>query len=135
MSNFVCACSHKQANHIGYGYSNNPGRCTSCSCTEYDPKEIMSKRLNHEDEHIKIDFTTLPGSLYPDMVNHPNHYKSPNGLEVIDVIEGFNLNYYLGNCVKYICRAGKKDPSKELEDLNKAVFYLNRQISNLEKNK
>ena len=54
-------------------------------------------------------------------------------IEVIDVIEGLKLPYHLGNAVKYIARAGHKDPAKTTEDLRKAVWYLNRYISLLEK--
>jgi len=61
-------------------------------------------------------------------VNHPRHYKSDGGIEAIDVIEGFGLDFHLGNCVKYVLRAGKKDSSKTVEDLRKAVWYLNRAI-------
>lgn len=66
-----------------------------------------------------------------DPVNHPAHYTSGN-IEVIDFIEDQHLNYHLGNAVKYISRAGKKDPMKEIEDLEKAVWYINRHIKNLE---
>ena len=62
-----------------------------------------------------------------DPVNHPDHYKS-GGLEVIDVIESFSLNFRLGNTVKYILRAGKKNPEKRIEDLKKAAWYLQREI-------
>lgn len=61
-----------------------------------------------------------------DMINHPPHYDSGNGLEVLDVIEGFNLGFHRGNVVKYILRAGKKESA--LEDLLKAEFYLKREI-------
>ena len=62
-----------------------------------------------------------------DNVNHPAHYT-----EVIDFIEDKQLGYHLGNAVKYISRAGKKDPEKTAEDLRKAVWYLNRYIEKLE---
>ena len=68
-----------------------------------------------------------------DPVNHPSHY-TDGKIEVLDFIEDKKLNYHRGNAVKYICRAGKKDPAKEAEDLEKAVFYLNREIQLL-KNK
>lgn len=68
-----------------------------------------------------------------DPVNHPSHY-TDGKIEVLDFIEDKKLNYHRGNAVKYICRAGKKDPTKEAEDLEKAVFYLNREIELL-KNK
>ena len=66
-----------------------------------------------------------------DMVNHPSHY-TDGSIEVIDFIEDKRLNYHRGNAVKYICRAGKKDPEKEVEDLQKAVWYINREIQRLE---
>lgn len=65
----------------------------------------------------------------PDMVNHPPHYKSASGLETIDVIEAFGLNFRLGNTVKYILRAGKK--GDRLEDLLKARWYLEREMQYL----
>jgi hypothetical protein len=68
----------------------------------------------------------LPG-MGPSMVTHPPHYNSGK-FEVIEVIEDWKLGYHKGNAVKYIARAGLKDPSKEIEDLEKAVWYLNRLI-------
>lgn len=65
-----------------------------------------------------------------DAVNSPSHY-TDGTIEVIDFIEDKNLNYHRGNAVKYISRAGKKDKSKEVEDLQKAVWYLNREIARL----
>lgn len=62
-----------------------------------------------------------------DNVNHPSHYTDGN-IEVIDFIEDKKLGYHLGNAVKYISRAGKKDPDKYIEDLQKAVWYLQREI-------
>jgi len=59
-----------------------------------------------------------------DLVNHPPHYKS-NGMEVIEVIEAFELNYNLGNAIKYILRSGRKE--NEGQDLEKAIWYLNRE--------
>lgn len=69
-----------------------------------------------------------------DVVNHPSHY-TDGKIEVIDFIEDKGLNFHRGNAVKYIARAGKKDKSKEAEDLRKAVWYLNREIERLEANK
>ena len=68
----------------------------------------------------------------PDLINHPPHYTF-GGIEVLDAIEAWELPYHLGNCVKYIARAGRKDPAKTVEDLKKARFYLDRYIGNLEK--
>ena len=63
-----------------------------------------------------------------DVVNHPQHYKS-GGVETLDFIEAKDLNYRLGNVVKYVVRCGKKDGSDPVQDLEKAAFYLNREIT------
>ena len=57
-------------------------------------------------------------------VDHPNHYLKDSGHEVIDVIDAWSLGFDLGNAVKYIARAGKKNPDKSKEDLNKRVMEL-----------
>lgn len=67
-----------------------------------------------------------------DIINHPSHY-TDGKIEVIEFIEDKNLNYHKGNAIKYICRAGKKDPSKEIEDLQKAIWYINREIKNIKR--
>ena len=65
-------------------------------------------------------------------VNHPKHYGgADNPYEAIKVIEAWNLGFNLGNTIKYISRCGKKDA--ELQELKKAAWYLNREITNLEK--
>lgn len=72
-------------------------------------------------------------------VTHPSHYTSGK-IEVIDFITDQNLDFCLGNVVKYISRAGKKEEKgktifeKELEDLKKARFYLDYKIKILEQN-
>lgn len=66
-----------------------------------------------------------------DNVNHPSHYTSGK-IEVIDFIEDKELGFHLGNAVKYISRAGRKNPDKIVEDLQKAVWYINREIGRLE---
>lgn len=63
-----------------------------------------------------------------DPVNHPAHYKT-GGIETIDFIEAKKLNYNLGNVVKYITRADHKGNRKQ--DLEKALWYLNREIGKL----
>jgi len=65
-----------------------------------------------------------------DAVNHPSHYKT-GGIETIDYIEAKQLGYHLGNVVKYVSRADHK--GKQLEDLKKARWYLDREIQRLEK--
>ena len=81
----------------------------------------------------------MPGHRNPppppqkEQVNHPQHYGGEdNPYEAIKVIEAWDLDFHLGNTVKYISRAGKKGTDKELQDLNKAIWYLKRKIENLE---
>ena len=66
-----------------------------------------------------------------DSVSHPSHYAEgwSNGAEVIDITE--NLNFNRGNAVKYIARAGRKDPLRTVEDLKKARWYLDRELKRL----
>lgn len=61
-------------------------------------------------------------------VDHPKHYNQGK-IEVIEFIEDKSLNFHRGNAVKYIARAGIKDPNKEIEDLEKAVWYIRREIA------
>lgn len=63
-------------------------------------------------------------------VNHPNHYGGQdNPYETIKVIEFWDLGFHLGNVVKYISRAGKKDDT--IQELEKARWYLDREINRL----
>lgn len=66
-------------------------------------------------------------------VNHPAHYLGDDpAFEPIKVIRAWRLSFSLGNTVKYIARAGRKDPTKHLEDLKKAAWYLAEEIAHLE---
>lgn len=73
-----------------------------------------------------------------DKINHPSHY-TMGKIEVIDFIDDKDFNFNLGNVIKYVSRAGKKKSSgksleaKALEDLKKARWYLDREISKREK--
>ena len=64
-------------------------------------------------------------------VNNPKHYGGDTTYEAIKVIEAWELNFHLGNVIKYISRAGKKDLTKTKEDLLKAKWYLDRYIGTL----
>ena len=82
--------------------------CVSCTLTNhFEPKE-------HDEK---------------DMVNHPKHYQ--HGIEPIEFIESHNLNFNLGNVIKYVSRAPYKEA--ELEDLKKALWYLEREIKKYDK--
>lgn len=67
-----------------------------------------------------------------EQVDHPQHYGGKDDpYEAIKVIEAWGLGFHLGNTIKYIARAGKKDET--LQELKKAKWYLDRKISQLEK--
>jgi hypothetical protein len=67
----------------------------------------------------------------PDMVNQPPHYKFENGVEVIDLTE--QLNFNCGNAIKYLARAGRKNVDKTIEDLEKAEYYVKREIERVKR--
>lgn len=88
-----------------------------------------------EDEEFGLTFgedELRPADIKPqnDVVDHPAHYTQYKGVEVIQLTEQMNFNR--GNAVKYIARAGLKDPSKEIEDLKKAAWYIEREINRLQ---
>ena len=67
-----------------------------------------------------------------EQVNHPSHYGGmDNPYEAIKVIDAWNLDFCLGNVVKYISRAGKKDNNSKEQDLKKALWYLEHEIESM----
>lgn len=90
-------------------------------CNEFQLKKHKEGIKDIKTENIKND-----------PVNHPSHYTDGN-IEVMDYIEDKGFNFALGNAVKYISRAGKKDKNKTIQDLEKAEWYLNREIERLKK--
>jgi hypothetical protein len=77
-------------------------------------KEVHSIEL-HREEKVEV--------------NHPAYYGGKdNNYEAIKVIEAWDLGFCLGNVIKYLSRAGKKEPNREIEDLEKALWYLERHI-------
>jgi hypothetical protein len=86
------------------------------------------KQLSQDGKRKVQSSESLTQSL-PDPVNHPSHYLShPSGVECIQVTE--HMNFCLGNAIKYIWRAGLKSESA-VEDLQKACWYLEREIERL----
>jgi len=66
-----------------------------------------------------------------ELVNHPRHYTShPSGIECIEIVRHMNFN--LGNAIKYLWRAGLKSETNHIEDLKKAVWYIEDEIKRLE---
>jgi hypothetical protein len=86
----------------------------------------LAKKLGISNEQYAREITALFDRSKTDPVNHPPYYKA-GGIEVIDFIEAKDLNFRLGNAVKYISRAGKK-ASDPVQDLEKAAWYLKREI-------
>ena len=105
-------------------------------CERINTEPSITKRINNKHDILNglfnsdgsVDGEKLMKKLdsQNDSVNHPSHY-TDGKIEVIDFIEDKKLGYHLGNACKYICRAGKKDPAKRVEDLRKAIWYVNRQ--------
>ena len=68
-----------------------------------------------------------------DQVNHPEHYTSdPSGIECIQITRHRNFN--IGNAFKYLWRAGLKNEDRHVEDLKKAIFYIQDEINRIEGN-
>ena len=101
---------------------------------ESDLKTVEIKEKANTKETLQETLDEVKEPVENDNVNHPSHYTDGN-IEVMDFIEDKQLNFARGNVIKYVSRAGKKDPNKELEDLKKAMWYLNREIERLEKEK
>ena len=95
-------------------------------CLDYNDFELETKEKAKEEPKPQV-VSTIPKD---DAVSHPSHY-ADGKIEVIDFIEDKGLNFNRGNAVKYICRAGKKDPAKEIEDLEKAMWYISHEIERL----
>lgn len=83
---------------------------------------VKTKFYSEEDSRGETSDEAIPD----DPIHHPKHYTHYKGLEVIQLTEQMNFNR--GNAVKYIARAGVKDQSKEIEDLEKAKWYIQREI-------
>lgn len=113
--------------------------------------DVWQKNLNKEKLYIVVsnfeadtisEVTPLPQQdeqlaeeqLRDEQVDHPSHYGGADSpFETIKVIEAWNLDFCLGNTIKYISRAGRKEGADLLTDLKKAAWYLNRKIEQVEK--
>lgn len=85
--------------------------------------------MKHMGDILSSYLNSLPEPEKVQAVDHPAHYGgADNTYEAIKVIEAWQLDFHLGNVVKYISRAGKK--GSKLEDLKKAQWYLNRAVEN-----
>ena len=121
----------------------NCGKCrceNSCGCNpgtigcRFALEDMWKHEAGIKDNHSSDDAPTYAQEQLADVerretVNHPAYYNT-GGIEAIDVIEAWDLGFCLGNTVKYVSRAGRKS-DKVLEDLEKAAWYLNREINSL----
>lgn len=101
-----------------------------CDKTDYEYEfEDNAIVIKERVDRFKPTVPWQERALSSDSVSHPPHYANgwSNGAEVIDLTE--HLSFCLGNVVKYVCRAGRKDPDKYVEDLEKARWYLDREIA------
>lgn len=106
-------------------------RGTVINWDQMDPEKIPSEFLGYEAVKINRDEIARMEQLSEkkETVNHPAHYGGDTPYEVVKVMEAWDMGYHLGNAIKYIYRAGKKDPSKTKEDLQKAMWYIQRKIA------
>lgn len=126
----ICVCGHTLRKHwpdnlLG-AIQSGACRGAGCHCTTFT-SFIVAQTVagtpsvpSAPSDHNPLD----------DKVDHPQHYGGDTVYEAIKVIEAWELGFNLGNCVKYISRAGRKED--RLLDLRKAAWYLSREISNLE---
>lgn len=98
-----------------------PNTCDDCKYRELENDEGPCRNCNDFDQHR---------SAGPEMIDHPAHYNQ-HSIEPIDVIEDWKLNFNLGSTVKYIARCDYKE--NDIQDLEKAAWYLKREIERRKK--
>lgn len=124
MSSFICnTCDWHKNNY-----------CTNNDSEFFDTRTKSTNTCGNYYPALSITNAPLvnieTSVMTKETVNHPNHYNI-GGIEVIDFIESWDLNFSLGNAIKYIARAPYKND--KIEDLKKARWYIDREIQRLEK--
>ena len=95
--------------------------------------EFMESELhNYDDRYMNLNYRYTTLDYKKNNQNTPKHYQGT--IQPIDLINAQNLNFNLGNVVKYVCRAGKKQGENVLSDLDKAKNYINYEIERIKKN-
>ena len=109
----VCECGHEYEQHAPRLSDQYGVECSvlNCPC---------------------LGFVQKSAQVINDPVNHPAHY-TKGSIEVWDFVADQGLDFFIGNVVKYVSRAGYKDPTKEIEDLEKAEKFLQKKIKLLKK--
>lgn len=103
--------------------------CEVCILKPYGDRTCYSIYDEKSEREVEENYNLIFGCKN-DPVNHPSHY-TKGKIEVADFIADQKLNFDRGNAVKYVCRAGSKDPEKEIQDLEKAIWYINHEIKML----
>ena len=114
-------------------FSKEVYRLFSQGKTREEILNYIDKNNKMSEENNDLSYKNIPPPPQKEQVNHPQHYGGEdNPYEAIKVIDAWDLGFSLGNTLKYISRAGKKGTDKELQDLKKALLYLQHHIETLE---
>lgn len=111
-------------------------RCGEINCKDCDfYRDAVKGYRSCTSQFVEWLYSEIPEDVNKnDLVNHPSHY-ADGTIDVIDYIEDKGLGFCLGNAIKYISRAGKKERNKEVENLLKAIWYISRRIEQISKEK
>ena len=114
-NNYIFGCQKQGGRSFVLGVDFIFNNDDKAKCMYFEAKDFKAKYNEAEDNK--------------EMINHPQHYNQ--GIEAIDYIESHKMNFNIGNVIKYVTRA--KHKGTELQDLEKALWYLDREIKRLEK--
>lgn len=111
-------------------------KCGEINCKDCDfYRDAVKGHRSCISQFVEWLYSEIPEDVNKnDLVNHLSHY-ADRKIDVIDYIEDKGLGFCLGNAIKYISRAGKKEQSKEVENLLKAIWYISRRIEQISKEK
>lgn len=120
-----------QKREIVWCYCNDQNSCKMCGLAtgEWEKCNVHGCFCIADADEDELDraLEIIGKNQKNDPVEHPSHYNCGT-IEVWDFIADWKLNFDRGNAIKYICRAGSKDPTKEIQDLEKAIQYINHEI-------
>lgn len=121
----------RDAGHPGSHELSGPWTAIGSTQCQYGGDDCTRTDFHIHTPNLNEKLDKLANS-HKEHVNHPSHYGGDTTYETVKVLGAWGLGFLLGNTVKYISRAGKKDPGKLVEDLKKAKWYLDKAIERLE---